>query len=175
MPTLIVLPIAGPRLWCNCDSVIIAASLPQYSPYLQPHALSHCVNLFPLLYTSLLHSQAEICCETTFQRTKQSRRDNLVRANRCHQSSHGRSHLVLLTSGRLRRHTNLIGINQEALRTSASLQCRMEDFNSETDSDYTSYWRDWVSTTLFSMYNFVHFTSLFFTLTDLHVTLSSSP
>ena len=22
---------------------------------------------------------------------------------------------------------------------------RMEDFNSETDSDYTSYWRDWVS------------------------------
>ncbi|OJJ63394.1 hypothetical protein ASPSYDRAFT_37940, partial [Aspergillus sydowii CBS 593.65] len=21
----------------------------------------------------------------------------------------------------------------------------MEDFNSETDSDYTSYWRDWVS------------------------------
>ena len=25
----------------------------------------------------------------------------------------------------------------------------MEDFNSETDSDYTSYWRDWVSQTLF--------------------------
>ncbi len=22
----------------------------------------------------------------------------------------------------------------------------MDDFNSETDSDYTSYWRDWVST-----------------------------
>lgn len=22
---------------------------------------------------------------------------------------------------------------------------KMEDFNSETDSDYTSYWRDWVS------------------------------
>ena len=21
----------------------------------------------------------------------------------------------------------------------------MDDFNSETDSDYTSYWRDWVS------------------------------
>ena len=27
----------------------------------------------------------------------------------------------------------------------------MDDFNSETDSDYTSYWRDWVS--LF--YNFI--------------------
>jgi hypothetical protein len=26
---------------------------------------------------------------------------------------------------------------------------RMEDFNSETDSDYTSYWRDWVSLLLF--------------------------
>jgi hypothetical protein len=25
----------------------------------------------------------------------------------------------------------------------------MEDFNSETDSDYTSYWRDWVSLNLF--------------------------
>ena len=25
----------------------------------------------------------------------------------------------------------------------------MEDFNSETDSDYTSYWRDWVSSILF--------------------------
>ena len=25
----------------------------------------------------------------------------------------------------------------------------MEDFNSETDSDYTSYWRDWVSEILF--------------------------
>lgn len=25
----------------------------------------------------------------------------------------------------------------------------MEDFNSETDSDYTSYWRDWVSATWF--------------------------
>lgn len=25
----------------------------------------------------------------------------------------------------------------------------MEDFNSETDSDYTSYWRDWVSATRF--------------------------
>jgi hypothetical protein len=24
----------------------------------------------------------------------------------------------------------------------------MEDFNSETDSDYTSYWRDWVSDVL---------------------------
>ena len=24
----------------------------------------------------------------------------------------------------------------------------MEDFNSETDSDYTSYWRDWVSATV---------------------------
>jgi hypothetical protein len=23
----------------------------------------------------------------------------------------------------------------------------MDDFNSETDSDYTSYWRDWVSFT----------------------------
>lgn len=23
----------------------------------------------------------------------------------------------------------------------------MEDFNSETDSDYTSYWRDWVGLT----------------------------
>jgi hypothetical protein len=22
----------------------------------------------------------------------------------------------------------------------------MDDFNSDTDSDYTSYWRDWVST-----------------------------
>ena len=33
---------------------------------------------------------------------------------------------------------------------------RMEDFNSETDSDYTSYWRDWVSSILFF--------SLFFTL-----------
>ena len=27
---------------------------------------------------------------------------------------------------------------------------RMEEFNSETDSDYTSYWRDWVSWDLFS-------------------------
>ena len=34
---------------------------------------------------------------------------------------------------------------------------RMEDFNSETDSDYTSYWRDWVSQTLF----FFLFVSLF--------------
>ena len=25
----------------------------------------------------------------------------------------------------------------------------MEDFNSETDSEYTSYWRDWVSQKLF--------------------------
>lgn len=25
----------------------------------------------------------------------------------------------------------------------------MEDFNSETDSDYTSYWRDWVSLSSF--------------------------
>lgn len=25
------------------------------------------------------------------------------------------------------------------------LSGNMEDFNSETDSDYTSYWRDWVS------------------------------
>ena len=25
----------------------------------------------------------------------------------------------------------------------------MEDFNSETDSDYTSYWRDWVSSSGF--------------------------
>lgn len=24
----------------------------------------------------------------------------------------------------------------------------MDDFNSETDSDYTSYWRDWVGTLL---------------------------
>ena len=24
-------------------------------------------------------------------------------------------------------------------------EASMEDFNSETDSDYTSYWRDWVS------------------------------
>ena len=28
---------------------------------------------------------------------------------------------------------------------------RMEDFNSETDSDYTSYWRDWVSLKLSSV------------------------
>lgn len=29
----------------------------------------------------------------------------------------------------------------------------MEDFNSETDSDYTSYWRDWVSQTIsFSLF-----------------------
>jgi hypothetical protein len=27
----------------------------------------------------------------------------------------------------------------------------MEDFNSETDSDYTSYWRDWVSGISFIM------------------------
>lgn len=26
----------------------------------------------------------------------------------------------------------------------------MDDFNSETDSDYTSYWRDWVSAFLLS-------------------------
>jgi hypothetical protein len=26
----------------------------------------------------------------------------------------------------------------------------MDDFNSETDSDYTSYWRDWVSLNLSS-------------------------
>jgi hypothetical protein len=26
----------------------------------------------------------------------------------------------------------------------------MDDFNSETDSDYTSYWRDWVSCNPFS-------------------------
>lgn len=25
----------------------------------------------------------------------------------------------------------------------------MDDFNTETDSDYTSYWRDWVSGFLF--------------------------
>jgi hypothetical protein len=25
---------------------------------------------------------------------------------------------------------------------------KMDDFNSETDSDYTSYWRDWVSISL---------------------------
>lgn len=25
----------------------------------------------------------------------------------------------------------------------------MEDFNSETDSDYASYWRDWVGLTVF--------------------------
>ena len=25
----------------------------------------------------------------------------------------------------------------------------MEDFNSETDSDFTSYWRDWVSAVYF--------------------------
>jgi hypothetical protein len=25
----------------------------------------------------------------------------------------------------------------------------MDDFNSETDSDYTSYWRDWVSFNVF--------------------------
>lgn len=30
----------------------------------------------------------------------------------------------------------------------------MEDFNSETDSDYTSYWRDWVSFKLSS--HFLH-------------------
>lgn len=27
----------------------------------------------------------------------------------------------------------------------------MDDFNSETDSDYTSYWRDWVSLNHFHM------------------------
>lgn len=27
----------------------------------------------------------------------------------------------------------------------------MDDFNSETDSDYTSYWRDWVSFKYFHM------------------------
>lgn len=27
----------------------------------------------------------------------------------------------------------------------------MDDFNSETDSDYTSYWRDWVSGLLFPL------------------------
>jgi hypothetical protein len=27
----------------------------------------------------------------------------------------------------------------------------MDDFNSETDSDYTSYWRDWVSSKHFHM------------------------
>jgi hypothetical protein len=27
----------------------------------------------------------------------------------------------------------------------------MDDFNSETDSDYTSYWRDWVSFNIFHM------------------------
>jgi hypothetical protein len=26
---------------------------------------------------------------------------------------------------------------------------KMEDFQSETDSDYTSYWRDWVSSRIF--------------------------
>ena len=25
----------------------------------------------------------------------------------------------------------------------------MDDFNSDTDSDYTSYWRDWVSAMIF--------------------------
>lgn len=30
----------------------------------------------------------------------------------------------------------------------------MEDFNSETDSDYTSYWRDWVSEFL-SFFDFI--------------------
>lgn len=28
----------------------------------------------------------------------------------------------------------------------------MDDFNSETDSDYTSYWRDWVSFNIFICY-----------------------
>jgi hypothetical protein len=28
----------------------------------------------------------------------------------------------------------------------------MDDFNSETDSDYTSYWRDWVGTSLLHTY-----------------------
>jgi hypothetical protein len=27
----------------------------------------------------------------------------------------------------------------------------MDDFNSETDSDYTSYWRDWVSAACISL------------------------
>ena len=40
------------------------------------------------------------------------------------------------------------------------LSGNMEDFNSETDSDYTSYWRDWVrgyclSFVLLSCYCFV--------------------
>lgn len=30
----------------------------------------------------------------------------------------------------------------------------MDDFNSETDSDYTSYWRDWVSAALLTLVNF---------------------
>ena len=28
----------------------------------------------------------------------------------------------------------------------------MDDFNSETDSDYTSYWRDWVRATFLLLY-----------------------
>jgi hypothetical protein len=30
----------------------------------------------------------------------------------------------------------------------------MDDFNTETDSDYTSYWRDWVSTTFCLLFPF---------------------
>jgi hypothetical protein len=53
-----------------------------------------------------------------------------------------------------------IGIDQETLK----LQHIMEDFNSETDSDYTSYWRDWVSTTLFPLCYLEHSFSSFFVL-----------
>lgn len=28
----------------------------------------------------------------------------------------------------------------------------MDDFNSETDSDYTSYWRDWVGASFLDIY-----------------------
>lgn len=35
----------------------------------------------------------------------------------------------------------------------------MEDFNSETESDYTSYWRDWVSYCVIFLYSSYDFKS----------------
>lgn len=47
----------------------------------------------------------------------------------------------------------------------------MEDFNSESDSDYTSYWRDWVGELffLFCLFSAVHLCLLLPSLSSVNV------
>ena len=53
----------------------------------------------------------------------------------------------------------------------------MEDFNSETDSDYTSYWRDWVGARAFHYYSlsvFLYFSLDFLALSCACVSVQSA-